>query len=54
MEYIFIDGNHNFAPWSEQMADVSLIIRKAITAEKKVFCNSFGHFSAYFYLTTRF
>ena len=54
LEYIFIDGNHNFAPWSELMIDVMLLIRKSIESGKKIYCNDFGHFAAYYYLSTKF
>jgi hypothetical protein len=54
LEYVFIDGNHNVAPWSELMIDVMLIVRKSIDCGKKIYCNDFGHFAAYYYLSTKF
>ena len=36
------------------MIDVMLIIRKSIDSGKKIYCNDFGHFAAYYYLSTRF
>ena len=54
MEYIFINGNHSFAPWSDLMVDVMLIIRKSIESGKKIYCNDFAHFASYYYLSTKF
>jgi hypothetical protein len=54
LEYVFIDGNHNVAPWSELMIDTMLIIRKSIESGKKIYCNDFGHFASYYYLSTKF
>lgn len=54
LQYIFVDGNHNVAPWSELMIDVMLVIRKSIDSGKKIYCNDFGHFAAYYYLSTGF
>jgi hypothetical protein len=51
---VFVDGNFNFAPWAEQMADVLHIVRSSIDSGKKIFCNGFAHFAAYYYLATRF
>jgi hypothetical protein len=51
---VLIDGNFNFAPWSEQMTDVLHIIRSSIDSGKKIFCNGFAHFAAYYYLSTKF
>ena len=36
------------------MVDVMLIIRKSIDSGKKIYCNDFAHFAAYYYLATKF
>jgi hypothetical protein len=36
------------------MIDVMLLIRKSIESGKKIYCNDFGHFAAYYYLSTKF
>ena len=54
LDYIFIDGNPNFAPWSDFMTDIMIIIRKSIECNKKILCNGFAHFASYYYLSTKF
>jgi len=54
LDYIFIDGNHNFAPWADFMSDIMIIIRKSIESNKKILCNGFAHFAAYYYISTKF
>lgn len=54
LEYIFIDGCPNFAPWAENMQDVLFIIRKSLGEGKKILCNGFAHFASYYYLSTKF
>jgi hypothetical protein len=36
------------------MIDVMLVVRKSIDTGKKIYCNDFGHFAAYYYLSTKF
>lgn len=49
-----MDGSCGFAPWTECMADVLLLIRKSVDSGKKILCNGFGHFAAHYYLSTKF
>ena len=36
------------------MADVLLLIRQSLSQNKKILCHGFGHFAAYYLLTTKF
>ena len=49
-----MDGNCGFAPWSDDMADVLLIIRKSINEGKKILCHGFAHFASHFCLASKF
>ena len=49
-----VEGGVGMAPWKEAMKDVGLIIRQCAESGKKVLCSGFGHFSAYYWLSTKF
>jgi hypothetical protein len=54
LEYLIVDGGCHFAPWTDCMADVMLLLRKSIEDGKRVLCNGFGHFATNYLLSTGF